>query len=204
MLKIPRTKLCVNSSHIYITDKSVMSALVGKGWEFMDAAYRWVDGFKSFDDETDMVDSSLVWILTYDGPAPQNQADIDWNHVYCCTICKSKHGLKTVAFGQQSTEGGKAALATDSQANDVDFRKRREAAKRKAFEFQAKHCWQEVSHRPEALFLEMGTPKIPFADLEAAGIFEDKEVHPLEDGYHYERRIGGQWVTKLAVGKFIL
>lgn len=179
-----------------------MSALVGKGWEFMDAAYKWVDGFKSFHDEVDMVDSSLIWMLTYDGPAPKDQSDVDWNHVYCCTICKPKHGLKTVAFGQQSTDGGKAALSTNSQANDVDFRKRREAAKRKAFEWQAKHCWQEVSHRPEQIFLSMGTPKIPYEVLAATDVFAGKEVHPLEDGYHYERLIGGQWVTKLAVGNF--
>lgn len=202
MLRITSTILCLNSSHIYITDKTVMSELVGKGWEFLDAAYKWVGGFQSFEDEADMVNDSLMWLLTYDGKKPKDQKDIDWNHVYCVTVCKSKHGLKTVAFGQQSTIDGKAALATESQANEVDFRQRRAAAKRKALEWQAKHCWQEVSGAPERLFLGMGTPKIPYEELAATDVFKGKEVHPLADGYHYERKINGVWHTKIAVGNF--
>lgn len=203
MLRIPRTILSLNSSHIYITDRSIKSALVGKGWEFMDAAYNYVGGFHSFDDEIDMVDHSLVWMLTYDGPAPKDESTLDWDHVYCCTICKSKHGLKTVAFGQQSTVNGKAALLNDSHASDVDFKQRRAAAVRKSMEWQAKHCWQEVSHKPEHIFLAMGAEKIPYETLAATDVFKDKEVRPAADGYHYERKIGGQWVTKLAVGRFI-
>lgn len=202
MILLPKTSC--NASHVMVQDEAVMQRIVKQGWEFMDAAYRWVPGgFLSFADEDDMVASSLVWVLVYDGPQPDPD-DIDFNHVYCAVAYKSKFGLKAVAFGQQSTAAGKAVL-TDSPRNRaaqaIDFKVRRAAAKKQMFTDIIKRGWAEVSERPEQIFLSLGAPMIPAQTLIDAGVFKDKKVHVEDDGFHYSREIGGKLCTKVAVGK---
>lgn len=103
MLVIPKTftgSRPLNASHISITDKSVISQLITPAWEFMNAAYEFVPGgFQSFDDPVDMLDSSLLWYIVYDGEAPEPE-NIDFGKVYVAIVFKRKFGLKGVAMGK--------------------------------------------------------------------------------------------------------
>lgn len=70
MIFVPKTSL--NSSHITITDKAVMTELIDDSWMFLSSAYRWAPGgFLSFDDQEDMIDNSLAWYIIYDGETPE-------------------------------------------------------------------------------------------------------------------------------------
>ena len=199
MIWLARTSL--NAAHIAIANKSIMQKLIEQGWEFMDAAYQWVPGgFLSFDDQEDMINSSALWYLIYDGPAPEPE-DIDFNRVYCAVAFKSKFGLKAVAFGQQSTKAGKEKLENSPTNKDADFRTRRAAAVKSMFKMVAKKGWAEVSGRPEEMFKSVGAPMIKAQTLIDAGVFKGKSVTVEPDGYHYARLIGGQEHVKVAVGK---
>lgn len=216
MISLP--KISINSSHIKIVDKALMSELIKSAWLFMDSAYRWVPGgFLSFDDEDDMISSSLEWVICYDGPKPEPH-DIDWQHVYAVTVYKEKFGKKAVAFGKQSLpkpgttpyidEKGrqitKYTLETDvrnPKAADIDFRRRRESAVLAMMKDTCKRGWCEVSDRPEQIMLGFGAHKIPAQDLIDAGVFKGKKVTVDKDGYHYTRLIKGEEHTKIALGR---
>lgn len=183
----------LNCSHINITDKATISKLITPAWEFMNAAYEFVPGgFQSFDDPVDMEDSSLLWYVVYDGEAPEPE-DIDFGKVYVVIVFKRKFGLKGVAMGKNRLPGSLIRQYPDYKQRQMD-------AITAAYKKSMKIGWMEVSDRPEQIYLSLGAKKIPAQDLMNAGVFKGKEVRILDDGYHYVRKIGGDWHTKIAVG----
>lgn len=216
MIFVPKTSL--NSSHITITDKAVMTELIDDSWMFLSSAYRWVPGgFLSFDDQEDMIDNSLAWYIIYDGEAPEPH-NIDWQHVYGVTVYKQKFGLKAVAFGKQAlpkpgttpyindkgkeiTEYTMEYTTRNDKAKLVDFKKRRDSAVKAMMKDACKRGWCEVSGKPEEILISMGAYKIPAQELVDAGVFKGKQVKIEADGYHYTRMLGGQLHTKIALGR---
>lgn len=173
----------------------------------MNAAYEFVPGgFLSFDNEMDMADNSAKWYLVYDGVAPEDQRDIDFDKVYCAVMMKEKFGLKMVALGKNRTQSGKEQLGThDEDGKDIgggrklDFKTRQQAALRKMYAWCMKNGWGEFSGACDKIMRRAGGKVIDPQKLIDAGVFAGKQVKVLDGGY-YERLIGGQMHKKIALG----
>ena len=205
--KLLSNATAINSAHIHVTDNNTMRTLAKQGWEFMNAAYEFVPGgFLSFDDDVDMADSSAKWYLVYDGEAPKDQRDIEFDKVYCAVMCKNKLGLKVVAVGKNRTDSGKEQLGTHSEdgkdigkGRKLDFKIRQQAALRKMYVWAMKNGWGEFSGAAEKVMRSAGGRVIDPQTLIDTGVFGNRQVNILDDGY-YERVIGGHMHRKIALG----
>ncbi len=186
----------IQASHGYVSDPKVMRLLASDLFEFMNTAYRWIGGFKSFSDSVDFADRSLLWYITYDGKMPEDQSKIDLNKVYTVSVYKKKNGLKLVGVGNNrfdNIEDKDERMILKSKARDalVD-----------QIEFAARKGWAEVSGSLESLFKSILSPKQiidpEFLKTKVKG-FEDIEILP--DNIHYDRILSsGDRVTKVAYG----
>ena len=67
----------IQASHMYVNDPKIKKLLSSDVFEFMNNAYKWIGGFKSFTGEDDFADRSYLWYITYEGPLPEDEKDID-------------------------------------------------------------------------------------------------------------------------------
>jgi hypothetical protein len=163
-------------------------------FEFMNSAYKWIGGFQSFTGEDDFSDRSYLWMITYQGSAPEDTSKIDMNRVYTVSVFKKKYGLKLVGIGNNRFENLPADQRKVMKAKAKD-------AMRKHIEFVAKNGWAEVSGAMEKLFAYNLSPEwiIEPEDLKEVPDFADIEILP--DNLHYSRRLrNGTEVTKIAYG----
>ena len=137
----------IMASHLYVNDPGLKNELASDLFEFMNDAYKYIGGFKSFTGEDDFADRSYLWYITYEGQAPSDMSKIDINKVYTVSVFKQKYGLKMVGIGNNRFNG----LPDDE-------RKRLKAKAKDAInqhiQFIVKRGWAEVSGACEkAIFL---------------------------------------------------
>jgi len=161
---------------------------------FMNDAYKWIGGFKSFTGEDDFADRSYLWYITYSGKLPSDYSQIDINKVYTVSVFKQKYGLKMVGIGNNRFSG----LPEDERKR---LKARAKDSMRKHIEFCVKTGWAEVSGACEKLFAYNLSPDwiIDPEDLITVPGFEDIQILP--DHLHYSRKLRtGDEVTKIAYG----
>lgn len=188
----------IYASHQLITDKKIKQMLSSDTFEFMNTAYKYIGGFHSFDNETDFIDNSYLWYITYDGEL-NDMNDFDINKVYTVSVFKQKYGLKLVGAGNNRFY----------QEEDEEKRKTKKVRASDALKQQLKwalnHGWIEASGALEALILNNFSHKyiIEPEILKEAGVFKDMEI--ANDNLHYTRKLSnGMEVYKMSFGKIKL
>ena len=185
----------IQASHIYVADDSIKKLLKSDLFEFMNAAYKWIGGFKSFTGEDDFADRSYLWYITYERQMPKDPSKIDINKVYTVSVYKQKHGLKLVGIGNNrfSNAPAEERMALKSKAKDALVQH---------IKYASKHAWAEVSGTAESMFRLVLSPKYiidPEYLKESFPDFADIEILP--DNLHYDRTLSnGDRVTKVAYG----
>lgn len=182
------------ASHLYVRDDSLKKKLASNLFEFMNDAYKWIGGFKSFTGEDDFADRSYLWFITYQGQAPEDLSRIDINRVYTVSVFKQKYGLKMVGIGNNRFNG----LPEDQRKR---LKSRAKDAMKKHIQFIVKQGWAEVSGACEKLFAYNLSPDwiIDPEDLITVPGFEDIQILP--DNLHYSRVFSnGEEHTKIAYG----
>lgn len=185
----------IQASHLFVSDPKVKRILSSDLFEFLNTAYKWIGGFKSFDDEEDFVDRSYLWYITYEGPLPSNESDIDINKVYTVSVFKQKYGLKLVGIGNNR-------FKNIPKEERMEYKFRAKDALIDQIQFSVKKGWAEVSGSAEAMFKLALSPKciIDPKDLKTK-IPEYKDIEILPDNIHYLRTLrDGTEVTKVAYG----
>ncbi len=179
--------ICKRKQH-----KKIISSDV---FEFMNAAYAYIGGFKSFTGEDDFIDKSYLWYITYDGKL-NNIQDFDVDKCYTVSVYKNKHGLKMIGVG-------------NNRFLDLDEEERKERRRNarsaiiKHLNFGATHGWMEVSEKMEDLcnrYLGYKYLILPEKLIEN-GVYKESEIEILPDMLHYRRKLTtGKEVTKIAFG----
>lgn len=185
----------VTASHIYVQDPSIKQLLSSDIFAFMNDAYKWIGGFKSFTGEDDFADRSYLWYITYEGPLPSNEADIDINKVYTVSVFKQKYGLKLVGIGNNRFSDVPKDERTVYKAKAKD-------AMIQHIQWAVKKGWAEVSGAAEKMFNYALSPKwiIDPEDLKNE-VPDFKDIEILPDNLHYSRKLSnGMEVTKIAYG----
>lgn len=196
ILKISNNHLdsSVFASHIHITDRGIKEQLASDMFAFMNDAYKYIGGFRSFTGEDDFIDNSYLWYITYDGEAPKSISQLDMTKVYTVSVFKQKYGLKLVGIG-------------NNRFNDMEpelrkgLKDKAASALRQHIGFIVRHGWAEVSGNMEKLFRQNVSSRyiIDPEDLYEAGVFHDIEIWP--DNLHYSRKLStGLEVDKIAYG----
>lgn len=184
----------VIASHMFVQNPKIKQILSSDLFAFMNDAYKWIGGFRSFDSEEDFADRSYLWYITYEGPLPADENDIDIDKVYTVSVFKQKYGLKLVGIG-------------NNRFNDIPKPERQEYKAKAAdamiqhIQFAAKNGWAEVSGAAEQMFKRALSPRwiIDPEDLLNMQGFKDIEILP--DNLHYMRTLSnGMKVTKIAYG----
>lgn len=182
------------ASHIFVREDSLKRKLSSDMFEFMNEAYKWIGGFKSFTGEDDFVDRSYMWYITYEGQAPNDISTIDVNRVYTVSVFKQKYGLKMVGIGNNRFYG----LPENERKR---LKSRAKDAMASHIQFVVKRGWAEVSGACEKLFAYNLSTNwiIDPEDLITIPGFEDIQILP--DNLHYSRKLrNGDEVTKIAYG----
>lgn len=185
----------IQASHMYVNDPKIKRLLSSDIFEFMNVAYKWIGGFKSFTGEDDFADRSYLWYITYEGPLPEDEKDIDINKVYTVSVYKKKYGLKLVGIGNNRFEN-------IPKEERMEFKSKAKDALAEHIKFAVNKGWAEVSGAAEKMFKLVLSPKwiIDPEDLKN-NIPEYKNIQILPDNIHYSRKLSdGTDVTKVAYG----
>jgi len=188
----------IYASHQLINDSKIKKMLGSDTFEFMNTAYKYIGGFHSFDGESDFIDNSYLWYITYDGEL-NDMKDFDINKVYTVSVFKQKFGLKLVGAGNNRYYDIK----------DDEQRKTKKLHASDALKQQLKwalnHGWIEASGALEALIRNNFSSKyiIEPEFLKENKVFKDMEI--ANDNLHYTRKLSnGMEVYKMAFGQIRL
>lgn len=180
---------------MYVNDPKVKKLLSSDVFEFMNNAYKWIGGFKSFTGEDDFADRSYLWYITYEGPLPADEKDIDINKVYTVSVYKKKYDLKLVGIGNNRFENV-------PKEERMELKNKAKDALSEHVKFAVNKGWAEVSGAAEKMFKLVLSPKwiIDPEDLKE-NIPEFKDIEILPDNIHYSRKLSdGTEITKVAYG----
>lgn len=188
----------IESSHIYIADKSERELLADDLFAFINEAYDELGGFRSFKDIRHFIDDSYLWYITYDGEQPSDLSQFDMKKVYVVSIFRQKYGLKMVGLARRKI----ARTETDRSQNAI-IRRNANAAVIQHIKFINTIGWAEVSNDLEKFFqksLSIHDIIDPY-DLLDHKVFPNMRV--CMDEFHYERplRKGEKPIEKIAYGK---
>lgn len=111
-----------------------------------------------------------------------------------------KDGEIVTASIYKFTNMGRKALATGTYRKDKDDLRGKDGVYQiKGEDITQGRMYAEVSDRMEQMLIdELGAKPIP---AKYASVILGKDVEPLEDGYHYNRELGGEIKTKILVGR---
>ena len=185
----------VMASHMYVKDPEIKQLLASDLFQFMNDAYKWIGGFRSFTGEDDFADRSYLWYITYEGPVPANESEIDINKVYTVSVFKQKYGLKLVGIGNNRFPDVPKDERTIYKAKAKD-------AMLQHIQWCVKKGWAEVSGAAEKMFSYALHPRwiIDPEDLKQ-NVPEFEDIVILPDNLHYSRTLSnGMEVTKIAYG----
>jgi hypothetical protein len=151
-------------------------------------AYEHIGGLhgNGFKDHHDMVKNIHMWKVHHTA-----------GHVHAAVMYKEKHGRKMVAFATDGSDKGKAALAKNLK-HDIVHKKAHMEVSGPALHFLKKQIPDIHKHVMSHADVKKVNPgekirKAPADDPEIAR-------HPELKKHFYQRQIGGEWHTKLALG----
>lgn len=187
----------IDSGKLSVTDNSTFIKLAPNMFKFFESAYSKIGGFKSFDDEVDLANSSIVWRITTLGPAPTNPADLDFNKVLCCIAFKPPkvkgYNMKQVALG---TNRFRDIEDSEERKRLLEYARN---AVRKQIRLTIKTSWVEASGGAAKIYEEVGAPVVDPEILEETGLVGNIEYFPGSSSY--QRTIStGETFTKTCYG----
>lgn len=142
-------------------------------WDMMELSYRNIGGNMSFLNKEELLNDSFMWkLVRKDG------------NIVACVIYKQKHPStrKTVSIGNDGSDVGKQSVL-----------------KVLLEDIKMKRSYAEVSEAVEHILVNKhGAEKIP--NKYASQILNKHILSLDEDGYHYQRYIGGEKKTKVLIG----
>lgn len=192
----------IEASHEYIREKPVFDLLFSDIFNFMNEAYKWIGGFKSFSGEDDLAKRSYLWYITYDGDSLEDYANnFDINKIYTISVFRKKYGLKLVGLGNNRFSNIKDPFERNIKKKEARY------AMMKHIQFIVKHGWAEVSGQLENMFNESVSPGyiIDPEFLLENNVF--KGITPDIDGLHYYRPLSHsnpEQLHKIAYGNIRL
>lgn len=192
-----RTRL-VKGSKRFIGDVETRRRFSDDVFKFIDAAYDYLGGFHSFKDMDRFINDSYLWYITYDGPKPASESDLDIDRVYVISVYRLNHGLKMVGIAKRNV----ARLGSDKSSN-ASARQRSDAALASHLKFMATRGWAEVSNSLESWCHKVLGDRyiIDPQYLIDKKIFKDIEIDPYDNMYYFRTlRKGGPVLHKIAYG----
>ena len=143
-------------------------------WDILQKSYSKIGGLKSggLDTPEGLIRNGKMWKLVKSN-----------GQIKVVMIYKDKGGRKSVAAGTDGTQEAKIALAKILK-NDFE------------------NSYREVSDSMEAFIFKYMPELANKFKIPAEKVKEllDDEIRPEPDGYHYQRKIGGHWHTKIMLG----
>lgn len=190
-----RQNRAITAAHTCIRDADMKTMLSSDIFEFMNEAYKYIGGFRSFTGEDDFADRSYLWYITSKGPIDVN--DLHVHDVYTVSVFKQKYGLKLVGVGNNRF----------SFIQDANERKRKKAEARSALSAQLRWAtkvgWIEASGKLDRMIADILPTSAIIEPEDLLDIFPDIEIMP--DGLSYARKLStGMEVVKRAYGNIRL
>ena len=185
------------ASKRFISDVESKRKFSDELFAFIDEAYDELGGFRSFKDMDRFINDSYLWYITYDGPKPSSDSDLDIDRVYVVSVYRKNHGMKLVGIARR-----KVASDTSSREENITVRTKANSALIQHIKFMNRIGWAEISGKLETYFNKaLGNHAIILPEeLIKHNVFPNMEVDT--DEFHYLRplRKGGQIIRKVAYG----
>lgn len=144
-------------------------------WKIVKKAYEYCGGVAGINTVDDLIKKSNMWKMV------RRSGRIVAIFMYTY----KKAGRKAICCACTPDEEGKAAF---KKIMEEDFK------------IVDREVWCEVSGAAEVTALKQNA--MPFPAYIAQLLMPNKEIKVSDDGFHYERKIGGTLHTKLMVGNF--
>lgn len=188
----------IESSQRFITDVPTKEIFCDAVFEFINEAYDELGGFKSFKDKSSFINDSYLWYITYDGPEPASDIQLDLDRVLVISVYRSSHGLKMVGIARR-----KIKQLDSLRPENQEIRTKANAALAAHLKFMAKRGWAEVSDKLETWCHRILSDQwiINPQYLIVNKIFKNIEIDPYEECHYYRfLRKGGPKIHKIAYG----
>lgn len=159
--------------------------------KLLDYSYASIGGIhgSGFKNHEDMIANIPMWKL--------NRRS---GKIVSAILYKDTNGRKSVALGTDGSESGKHGLI-DMMKNDVTKNRSYGEMSSKLLSFVKKHVGTEILKTHIIPFHEI-TKHLPNIEIRKP-LLDDVEIirHPEYAEHFYQRKIGGQWHTKLMIGQ---
>lgn len=188
----------VEGAKEFISDIETKQAIGDDTFKFIDEAYDYLGGFKSFKDKDKFISDSYLWYITYQGSRPSKIVDFDADKVLVVSVYRKSHGLKLVGIARRNI---KRPGATHQENQDIQIIANSALAAH--LRFMDKHGWAEVSDNLEKWCIRiLGYKEVIDPQwLIDNKIFKDIELDHYNDYYYFRPlRKGGPMLHKIAFG----
>ena len=188
----------IQSSKLFISDLATKEKFCDDVFEFINAAYEELGGFKSFKDRSHFISDSYLWYITYDGPQPALESDIDIDRVLVISVYRKNHGLKLAGIARR-----KLKQVDSPRIENQDVRQRANAAFASHLKFMANRGWVEASDKLQSWCNRILGDKwiINPQYLIDHKILKNIELDPYDEcSYFRYLRKGGPLLHKVAYG----
>lgn len=161
--------------NIFVTQDDKIELYKNDVYNLLVNAYEPIGGLKGIDSVDQLIRDTSFWKLC----TKNNKI------VAACVYSNKRGGRKLIACGTDGSETGKLWLYKIIQ-EDIKFKDRK--------------SWAEVSDKLEHIFIKKNNA-VPIPAELAQKIMKNKPFYKIhDDGYHYDRMIGGEIHTKIMVG----
>lgn len=185
------------ASKRFISDIESKRRFSDELFTFIDEAYDEIGGFRSFKDMDRFINDSYLWYITYAGPEPASEHELDSNRIYVVSVYRKSHGMKLVGIARR-----KIVDDVSSRLDNIELRRNANSALIQHIRFMGNIGWAEVSGKLETYFHRaLGNNAIILPeDLAEHNIFKDIDIDI--DQFHYLRplRKDGPMIRKIAYG----
>lgn len=196
--KVLASNQIVNRAKRFITQIEQRRKFSDQIFQFINEAYDELGGFKSFSDMDRFVNDSYLWYITYKGPQPASEDDLDIDRIYVVSVYRKNHGMKLVGLAKRRLSY-LGAIREENQMSDTEAR----SAVAQHLKFMCKRGWAEVSDKLEYWCNRVlgDSNVIDPQVLVDNKIFQNIELDPYSDAHYFRPlRKGGPLIHKIAYG----
>lgn len=185
------------ASKRFISDIESKRRFSDELFAFIDEVYDELGGFRSFKDMDRFINDSYLWYITYAGPQPVDEAELDKDRIYVVSVHRKNHGMKLAGIARR-----KIINSTSSKDSNAIMRRDANSALIQHIKFMGKIGWAEVSGKLEYYFQNaLGYHSIILPEeLIEHRIFKEIEIDIDELHYLRPLRKDGPIIRKIAYG----